>query len=374
LNVSAAAAAGAYSITLRFANNEAQGTDCTVNLSVAAAAAITPISAIQGSGDASPLKGQTVTTEGVVTRLTNNGYYLQSDQPDADDATSRGCVRVHQHGADRDRRVNVSAFRQPWQSSNTGAAANVGTLANTVTQLSNATATNVLSSGHSIAPVVIATMPADGLERHEGMLVRIEGPITVGQNFFLGRYGQLTLSTEGRLEKPTNRHPAGSPEAAALTLDNARRSIILDDGVSTQNPNPIPFLGADNTVRAGDTLASLTGVIDYGLATNSTTGLSDYRIIPVEAPVFVRSNPRKVQPEAVGRQRSGRQFQRAELFHHLHRRQHRLRSERSGLQPSAGAVAARKLPRCQRQSGRVPASEGEDRECTGRPRMRTSWA
>ena len=60
-------------------------------------------------------------------------------------------------------------------------------------------------------------MPADGLERYEGMLVRIEGPITVGQNFFLGRYGQLTLSTEGRLEKPTNRHPAGSPEAAALT-------------------------------------------------------------------------------------------------------------------------------------------------------------
>jgi predicted extracellular nuclease len=299
LNVSAAAAAGSYTITLRFANNEAQGTDCTVNLAVAAAAAITPISAIQGSGDASPLKGQTVTTEGVVTRLTNNGYYLQSDQPDADDATSEGLFVFTSTvpTVTAGQRIRISATVAEF---NTGAAANAGTLANTVTQLSNATATNVLSSGHSIAPTVIAMMPADGLERHEGMLVRIEGPITVGQNFFLGRYGQLTLSTEGRLEKPTNRHPAGSPDAAALTLDNARRSIILEDGVSTQNPNPIPFIGADNTVRAGDTLASLTGVIDYGLATNSNTGLSDYRIIPVETPVFVRSNPRTAQPDAVG--------------------------------------------------------------------------
>lgn len=299
LDVSAATAAGSYAITLRFSNDDAQSGDCTVNLSVAAAAAITPISAIQGSGDVSPLVGQTVTTEGVVTRVNNNGYFLQSDQPDGDDATSEGlfvftgttpAVTVGQ-------RLRVTATVSEF---NTGAAGNAGTLANTVTQLSNATTVSVLGSGYSVEPTVIAVMPADGLERYEGMVVRIEGPITVGQNYFLGRYGQLTLSTEGRLEKPTNRYPAASADAAALTLDNARRSFLLDDGTSLQNPNPIPYIGADDTVRAGDTLASVTGVVDYGLATASNTGLSDYRIHPTEAPVFVRSNPRSATPPTVG--------------------------------------------------------------------------
>ena len=298
LDVSSATAAGSYAITLRFANNEAQSGDCTVNLSVAAAAAITPIPVIQGSGETSPLVGQRVVTEGVVTRLNSNGYFIQNDLPDGDDATSEGLfvftstapvVNVGQ-------RLRVTGTVTEF---NVGAATNAATLARPLTQLTNATA-SLLGSGHAIAPTVIAAMPAEGLERYEGMLVRIEGPITVGQNFFLGRYGQLTLSTEGRLEKPTNRHPAASAEAAALTLDNARRSFLLDDGSSLQNPNPIPYIGADNTVRAGDTLASVTGVIDFGLATNSNTGLADYRLHPTEAPVFVRSNPRSATPPAVG--------------------------------------------------------------------------
>lgn len=53
-------------------------------------------------------------------------------------------------------------------------------------------------------------------------------------------------------------------------------------------------------MRAGDTLASVTGVIDFGLATNSNTGLADYRLHPTETPVFVRSNPRSATPPLVG--------------------------------------------------------------------------
>ena len=62
----------------------------------------------------------------------------------------------------------------------------------------------------------------------------------------------------------------------------------------------IPYLGADNTVRAGDTIDGLVGVIDYGLATSSASGISDYRIHPTVAPTIHRTNARTVAPEAVG--------------------------------------------------------------------------
>lgn len=51
---------------------------------------ITPIHAIQGSGDRSPLQGQVVTTQGVVTLVTNDGFFLQSVEPDDQASTSEG--------------------------------------------------------------------------------------------------------------------------------------------------------------------------------------------------------------------------------------------------------------------------------------------
>jgi predicted extracellular nuclease len=138
------------------------------------------------------------------------------------------------------------------------------------------------------------------LERYEGMLVAINAPLTVSQNYFEGRYGQVTLSAEGRLLKPTNLYPASSAGAIALANDNARRRIIMDDGSSLQNLNPIPYIGADNTLRAGDTVAGVTGVIDYGLVTSSANGASDYKIQPALSPVITRDNPRTAVPASVG--------------------------------------------------------------------------
>ena len=44
--------------------------------------AITAIYTIQGSGATSPYANQTVPTQGVVTRVTNNGFYMQDPQGD----------------------------------------------------------------------------------------------------------------------------------------------------------------------------------------------------------------------------------------------------------------------------------------------------
>src|SRR5574343_57852 len=297
LNVAGSVAAGNYAVVVNFANDEAQTSSCTVNVAISG---ITPIHAIQGNGAESPLAGQNVTTQGVVTKLTNAGFFMQDENPDADESTSEG-IYVYTGSAPSvavGNRVRVAATVTEY---NVGALSNAGTAANPLTELTNPAVT-VTGTGASVTPTVI-TFPevSEGdLERYEGMLVRIEGPLTVGQNYFLGRFGQLTVAAGGRLEKPTNRYPAGSVEAIAMADENARRRILLDDGTSLQNPNPTPYMAPDNTVRAGDTIDGITGVIDYGLATSDNTGFGDYRIHPTVAPVFTRSNPRTTAPTAVG--------------------------------------------------------------------------
>ncbi|MDG6746514.1 hypothetical protein QCF01_19170, partial [Staphylococcus aureus] len=88
-------------------------------------------------------------------------------------------------------------------------------------------------------------LPNADLARYEGMLVRFVTPLTVNQNKYLGERGELTLS-HGRRENPTNRHPAGSPEAAALARENAANEIVLDDGIFS-TPAVIPYLFEDGT-------------------------------------------------------------------------------------------------------------------------------
>ncbi|MDP2883151.1 MAG: ExeM/NucH family extracellular endonuclease [Azonexus sp.] len=296
LNVDSSLAAGSYPVVVNFGNDDAQNASCTVNVTVTG---ITAIHTIQGNGAESPLKGQNVTTQGVVTKLLNNGFFMQDEAPDSDPTTSEG-IFVFTSTAPTvavGNRVRLSATVTEYQVG-TGS----GAIANPLTELTGISGLSVLATDISIAPTVITFPEASegDLEHYEGMLVRIEGTLTVGQNFFLGRFGQLTVSAGGRLEKPTNRYPAGSLEALAMADDNARRRILLDDGSSLQNPNPTPYLAADNTVRAGDTIAGITGVIDYGLATSSSNGLSDYRIHPTVAPVFTRANARTGAPDAVG--------------------------------------------------------------------------
>jgi len=262
-------------------------------------AADTPIYTLQGSGGSSPFATQAVTTTGVVTRLNNNGFFLQDLTGDGNPATSDGIF------------VFSTSFKPAVGSLvrvagtvvefNTGAASNAGTLASPLTEISNVSAVTVLGTGYTVAPTPV-TLPlaaGDSLERFEGMLVRLTGPLTVQQNFFQARYGQLTLGAGGRHETPTNRHRPGA-QAQALADLQARSRLLLDDGSSAQNANPTPYLGANGLPRAGDTVGDITGVIDFGLATASSAGAGLYRIHPTVAPLFNAVNGRPAQPGAVG--------------------------------------------------------------------------
>ena len=257
---------------------------------------------IQGPGTASPLVNRRVITSGVVTKVTNNGFFIQDQAGDNIAATSDGILVFT--GATVYPAVqpgNLVSVTGTVIEFNTGAAGNTDTLNHTVTELSSVTDVTLLNSGFVIHPTFV-TLPelVDGeLERYEGMLVTLNGPFTVQQNFFQGRFGQLTLAVGGRLETPTNRFRPGA-HAIALADENARRRIILDDASSLQNPNPTPYAGPNGLPRAGDTTGAITGVIDYGLATSSNTGFGDYKIQPTITPVFSVGNPRTVAPEDVG--------------------------------------------------------------------------
>lgn len=264
------------------------------------APATTPIYQIQGSGNTSPFVGQTLTTSGVVTKVNNNGFFLQDPVSHANTGSSDG-IFVFTSTAPTVSVGQAITLSGTVAEFNTGAATNSLTLAHTVTQLTSPSAITVLSTGNAVTPTVI-TLPATEaqLEAVEGMLVTINTQLTASQNYFQGRYGQVTLSSGGRLVKPTNVFPAGSADALSMAASNAQRQILLDDGTSAQNVNPTPYFAADNTLRAGDTIDSLTGVIDYGLSTSTNTGLASYKIHPTQAVAFTRANARTAAPVSTG--------------------------------------------------------------------------
>ena len=301
LALAGSVANGSYPLVVQFGNNDSQTASCAINLTVAPLApAFTPIYTIQGSGVVSLLTG-TRTTRGVVTKVNNNGYYIQDPTGDGDPFTSDGIFVFTSTTpyVSVGHAVQISGTVSEF---NTGAATNTLTAANPVTEFSNLTGTVFTGTGNIVpTPISLPVANAGDLERYEGMLVSIGTPLTASQNYFQGRYGQVTLAAGGRLPKPTNVARPGTPQAASLQDLNARASLLLDDGTSLQNPNPIPYLGQDNTLRAGDTLpAGVTGVIDYGLATSDNEGLALYRIHPTATPLFTRANPRSATPPAVG--------------------------------------------------------------------------
>ena len=130
----------------------------------------------------------------------------------------------------------------------------------------------------------------------------------VTEHFQLGRFGQVVLSANARLQQPTNVVLPGAPALALQAANNLNR-IILDDASQTQNPDPILFargtgpLTASNTLRGGDTATGIVGVLNYTWAGNSASG-NAYRVRPINALngsyYFEAANPRPETAPDVG--------------------------------------------------------------------------
>ncbi len=249
------------------------------------------IMSIQGSGATSPRVGQIVVTSGVVTRIVGNGFFIQDLVGDGDPATSDGLFVFT--GTTVFPAVAVGSLVQV-QGAVSEFAAGSGMAAAPLTQIANPTAVSLLGTGYTLAPVAVTlpVAPGTSLEPFEGMLVRIDTPLTVQANELQARFGLLVLGAGGRHENPTNRHRPNSPQAIALAELQSRSRILLDDGSSAQNPNPTPYFGAAGMPRVGDTVQGLVGTLDAGPSGSSAASLGLYRLQPTTAPSFAASNPR----------------------------------------------------------------------------------
>ena len=271
-------------------------TDCSSGPGPADPLALT-IPQIQGSGATSTVAGQRVVTSGVVTLRTNNGFFMQDAAGDGNPDTSDGIFVFTSSTPPAQAAVGtlVSVVGNVVEFSS-----GAGTAATPLTQIASVTSVTAQGAGPSIlpAPVTLPVAAGQTLERFEGMLVAVQGTLTVQQNFFQARFGQLTLGT-GRHETPTNRFRPG-PQAQALDALQARSRILLDDASSFQNPNPTPYFGANGVPRTGDSVGGLVGVLDFGLSGSSSAGPGLYRLQPTQAPQFAAANPRTDAPPAVG--------------------------------------------------------------------------
>jgi LPXTG-site transpeptidase (sortase) family protein len=264
----------------------------------------TPIHTIQGTSDSMALTG-TQTTMGVVVADFEGaspnlrGFFLQEldANQDADPLTSEGIFVFEGSNANSvsiGDLVRVTGTASDYQGQS---------------QISVGTPV-VCGTGYSVTPTAVTLPVADAttLERYEGMLVTFPQQLFVSENYYLGRFGQVTLSSGDRLDQPTAVVDPGAP-ALALDAANQLNKIIVDDATNTQNPDPIVFgrggnpLSASNTLRGGDSITGLTGVMTYTWSGDATSG-NAYRVRPVTSMGgyynFAATNPRPTAAPEVG--------------------------------------------------------------------------
>lgn len=241
------------------------------------------IAQVQGTGDASPLNGQTVTTSGLATAAYPTGGF-------------RGYViQTPGTGGDAPRTASDAVFVF---SPNTVGSVQVGDYVRVTGAVSeyqglteitvNAAAGVEQLDATTAAPVTPVTTPwpADdaGREALESMLYLPSGDFTVSNTYSTNQYGEVGLATGTTpLIQPTEVAAPGSPEAAAVAADNAARAVTLDDGASTN------FLSASNQSQTPPYI-SLTDPVRVGAP------------VAFDAPVIVdyRNNAWKLNPTAPG--------------------------------------------------------------------------
>lgn len=223
---------------------------------------ITPIAEIQGTGSATPLNGQKVTTEGYVTGVYAdggfNGFYLQT----------QGTGGTHDGNASHGIFVyagNTSALNTLEQGDFVQVTGTAGEYYS-LTQLANPTweVKEAPADADPVVPVTFDVLPAgdEAREKYEGMLVDITGDYTITDNYGTNRYGELGLAPglEPLVQPSQVFNPNVNPtEIAALDAQNKAVRINLDDGVSWDLTRfnqgndliPVPYLNVNDPARVG---------------------------------------------------------------------------------------------------------------------------
>ncbi|WP_270366958.1 ExeM/NucH family extracellular endonuclease [Microbacterium algeriense] len=267
------------------------------------------IAEVQGTTDVSPLNGQTVQVEGVVTADYRTGGYkgivIQTQgsggATDATPGASDG-VFVFLNALNPDLAIgdlvsvtgSVSEYFGQTQL-NPAAAADV----------------SVVTAGVGVPAVTPLPTTVQGADReqYENMYVAPEGTYRLASSHQLFNFGTLWLNAGDELAVKSTETTRPGAEAAAIAAANRANRILLDDGWSIQvsnsgHPGEQPYFTKDTVVRNGDT-------VDFG--DNGYVlqwGFNDWRLQPV-VPIddssaadlkvgFTATNPRTDSAPAVG--------------------------------------------------------------------------
>ncbi|MGO1175799.1 MAG: ExeM/NucH family extracellular endonuclease [Brevibacterium aurantiacum] len=270
---------------------------------------VTPIAAIQGPGDESPMQGETVKTRGVVTASYPsgglNGYYVQTPGTGGAEDETPGAsdgVFVYSPGTVADISIGDHLELTGVVSEHYG---------QTQISVSTAGVTSLDEAAEAVKPVE-DVFPDDAAAREalEGMLLQPGGELTVADNYSTNTYGEVVLATgDGTLSQPTDVARPGSAEAGALEAENLRREVVLDDGASVnylENDKdvPLPYVSNDAPVRVG-AQASITSPVVLGFDHEKwrfqpTTRLTGDNAEAIQPASF--SDTRTEAPEDIGGQ------------------------------------------------------------------------
>ena len=265
-----------YAVNLSKANGVVIGDGSGAGTIVNDDFSLTPIHDIQGNGLVSPIPdGTTVTTEGIVTGIKNNGFFIQAPdaEADADPATSEGILVFTGTGAVPASVVVGARVR---------VAGNVKEFIPTTdpfqpptTELEPPLTVTQLSVGNPMpAAVVVNALNAAGdnnqLENREHMRVSIAALVVVAPTRGFVSEPNATGSTNGILwaTLPGATRPRREPGI------DVRETLIagMPAGVPRFDGNPETLrVDSDGLVgavalelAAGQTIGALTGIMDYG--------------------------------------------------------------------------------------------------------------
>ncbi len=243
------------------------------------------IHAVQGDGFSSPLTGESVIVEAVVSHVTPglSGFFVQEETADYDgnNNTSEGVfvtgnpgelmvgdvVRLKGLVEEFYGRTQLVAQGEPLVCANASA---------------------------SVTPIDISLPQSfEGeFEAYEGMLVTNQSDWLVNSVFSYARFGEIEVGSE-RLFTPTQLFEAGTQQASDLANSNALNVLLIDDNSNSGFvPNELLLPGGvmpQNPVRLGDKVTSVTGALDYAFG--------NFRIQPVSMVNIATENPRTESPQ-----------------------------------------------------------------------------
>ena len=284
------AAPGLLSLPVSIADGQSRSASASIALSIVTEASIPEI---QGAGVGSPLAvGTQVVTEGIVTAVRANGYFIQSaaGEEDNDPATAEGVFVFTNTAPPADavvgNRVRVAARVTEFSRTPHGFP---------LTQLSNASL-QVLLAGQALpapvtldASVLAATSPLAALGRYQGMRVALPSAKVVGSTNGFGDFYVTLPETTRPYREPGIAALDAVPLPAGNTIVRFDRNPERLRVESTGLAGGLPYY-----VDVGTTVDGMSGVMyydrgDFTLLIGDNSGLvasggGTVRAVPVADP------------------------------------------------------------------------------------------